>query len=256
MTAAMAFPNDSEQGVSICGRSRFVRYYTMARKEGFGMDHHDNHRRNRNTALLLIGSGLFLLIGSRIGFFTIAALACVWFGVQKIRAGEHKMGYALLGSGAVILLHDYFSIVFAAALILLGYFYMRSKRICRDGTYVQKQNLLESVRYNKEPWVLRNMSIWYLFGEINMDLSLALMEDKEVTLILQGIIGDVDIIVPEDMGVFVDASVLFGQIDAAKERESGALNKIVWQSANYETSGQKVKLIISYIVGDIDIKVL
>ena len=36
-----------------------------------------------------------------------------------------------------------------------------------------------------------------------MDLSLAILEQKETTVILQGVVGDIDIKVPEDIGVSV-----------------------------------------------------
>jgi lia operon protein LiaF len=98
--------------------------------------------------------------------------------------------------------------------------------------------------------------MWNLIGEIYIDLSLALPEQQETTLVLQGVLGDVDIIVPEDLGVSVTASVIVGQIDVAREKDTGVLNKIIWQSPNYETSDQKVKLIVSYLVGDIDIKIV
>lgn len=212
--------------------------------------------RNRNTALVLIAAGLFLLFGNLIGFFTVAAILILWLAVHKLRTGEDKTGYILLAIGVLILLSNHLSIVIAIILISLGYFYIKSKKIHRDDSYLQKQNLLESIKWDKDAWVLKNMSLWSVIGEINMDMSLALMEKEETILILQGIIGDIDIIVPEDLGVSVSASVLFGQVDVGNEKEAGVMNKIVWQSPNYDSSENKVKLILSYIIGDIDIKVL
>jgi lia operon protein LiaF len=212
--------------------------------------------RNRNTALVLITAGLFLLFGNLIGFFTVAAILILWLAIYKLRSGDDKTGYILLAVGILMLLSDHLSIIVAIVLISLGYFYIKSKQIHRDATYLQKQNLLESIKWNKDPWVLKNMSIWSVIGEINMDMSLALTEEEETVLILQGIIGDIDIIAGEDIAISVTASVLFGQLDVGQEKEAGVMNKIYWQSPNYETSEHKVKLVLSYIVGDIDIKVM
>ncbi len=121
---------------------------------------------------------------------------------------------------------------------------------------MQKQKLVDSVRLGREPWILRNSSTWYIIGETYIDLSLAILEQKETTVILQGVVGDVDIKVPDDIGVAVTASISFGQIQVANERESGVMNKLVWQSPNYELCDHRVKLVLSYIVGDIKIKVL
>jgi lia operon protein LiaF len=144
----------------------------------------------------------------------------------------------------------------AIILLSLGYFYIKSKNIHRDGAYVQKQKLIDSIRLGKEPWILKDSSIWYIVGETHIDLSLAILEKKETILILQGVIGDVELIVPEDIGVSVNASVVFGQIDVALQRESGVMNKLFWQSPNFERADHHVKLVVSYIVGDIDIKIL
>lgn len=212
--------------------------------------------RNRNTAMLLIAAGLFLLFGNLIGFFTVAALFIIWLAIHKLRSGDDKTGYILLAIGILMLLSDHLALVIAILLISLGYFYIKSKKIHQDDSYLQKQNLLESLKWNKDPWVLKNMSIWSVIGEINLDMSIALTEKGETTLILQGIIGDIDIIVPEDLAVSVSASVLFGQVDVFEEKEAGVMNKIVWQTPNYESSENKVKLVLSYLVGDIDIKIL
>jgi lia operon protein LiaF len=92
-------------------------------------------------------------------------------------------------------------------------------------------------------------------GEVNLDLSLAIMEDRECVIVLQGALGDIDVSIPDDIGVQIEANVVFGQIDFNHEKEAGFMNKRVWQSLNYDESDQKVKLIISYIVGDIDIRI-
>jgi lia operon protein LiaF len=34
------------------------------------------------------------------------------------------------------------------------------------------------------------------------------------------------------------------------------LNKITWQSPNYDTCSNKVKLLVSYIVADVDVKII
>ncbi|MFK7697514.1 cell wall-active antibiotics response protein LiaF [Paenibacillus sp. HJGM_3] len=212
--------------------------------------------RNRNTALVLIAAGLFILLNHYVSFFTTAALVLVLLGLYKIRSSPDKSGYWILGIGVVIFISGHFHFVLAIVLMSLGLFYISSKRAHRGEGHYQKHNLIESIKWDKESWVLKNASLWNIIGEIYIDLSLAIPEQKETTLVLQGVLGDVDIIVPEDLGVSVNASVIAGQIDVVREKETGVLNKIVWESPNYATSDTKVKLMISYLVGDIDIKVV
>lgn len=100
------------------------------------------------------------------------------------------------------------------------------------------------------------MSIWNIIGEIKLDLSLAIWEEPEVTIVLQGVIGDIDVIVPENVGVSVTGTVIFGQIETGLDKEAGVWNKTNWQSANYHASSNKLKLIVSYIVADVDVKII
>lgn len=212
------------------------------------------NNRNRNTAIVLIAAGLFILVEHYVNFFTIAALLFIALGIYKIRSSPDKTGYVILAVGIILLFSGHFTFIVSVVLISLGLFYMKSRRAHRDDAYTQKQSLLESFKRDKEPWELKNMSMWNAVGEIYMDLSLVMLEEKETTIVLQGVLGDVDIIVPEFIGVNVNASALIGQIKAGDEKETGLVNKVVWQSPNYEACDQKVKLLVSYVVGDIDIK--
>lgn len=219
------------------------------------MEGSKNHR-NRNTALLLIGAGLFLLLQKVLSFPTLVALLLLTLGLYRIRVIGDKKGYVAAGIGVIIVISSHFTVIMAIILISLGIFYIRSKQLHRDDAYVRKHKLVESLKRDKDPWVLRNMSVWNIVGEMNLDLSLAMPEQQETTIVLQGIFGDIDILVPDDFGVSVSATVTFGQINVHHEKDIGMLNKIEWQSANYMQSEHKVKLIIFYLVGDIDIKKL
>jgi lia operon protein LiaF len=214
--------------------------------------------RKRNTWLVLIAAGVFLLLEKKVGFFTLVALGFIVFGIYHLRTSiqSQKKGYIYVAIGTIILLGGHFSVIIGLILISLGLFYLKSKRIHKDGPYFQKQKIIESLRWDKDPWVLQNISIWSVIGELHLDFSLAIPESREVTVVMQGIIGDIDIIVPEDLGVSVQSSVFFGQIDAPPHKEAGLLNKLVWQSPNYAASTYQVKLMISYVIADVDIKVI
>lgn len=224
------------------------------RGDDTGHDRKGN-RNDRNVALVLIGVGIFLLSNNHWGFFTVLAIVLIFVGIHKVRKSSPRKGYILMGIGLVILLGGNFSLLLAIILISLGFFYIRSRQLHRAESYVKK-SLIESVRWGKEPWVLRNSSIWHVIGEAKIDLTYAIPEQKEVTLVLQGVIADLDIIVPEDMGLSVTSSVIFGEAVIGPNKESGILNKTVWQTANFETADTQVKLMISYIIADIDIKIV
>jgi lia operon protein LiaF len=214
-----------------------------------------NRNHNRNVALILIAVGIFLLANNHWGFFTVLALILILLGINKIRSASPRKGYMMIAIGGMILIGGNLSLLIAVILISLGFFYIRSRQLNSADSYVKK-SLIESIRWGKEPWVLRNSSIWNVIGELQIDLTYAIPEQRETTIVLQGVIADVDIIVPEDMGVSVVSSVIFGEADIGPNKESGILNKTVWQSPNYETADNQVKVMISYIIADIDIKIV
>ena len=212
--------------------------------------------KNRNIAFIMIGIGLFMLLGDWISFLTIAALILFFIGLDQIRKrGNTRRGYMLFVIGGILLLLDHFTLLLGIILISLGLFYAKSKKEQRDERYIQKQNLMSSLKWDREPWVLRNMSLWHVVGEVNLDLSLAIMEEKECTIVLQGALGDIDVSIPDDIGLELEANVVLGQINFNHEKEAGFMNKRVWKSPHYDSCDQKVKLVISYIVGDIDIRI-
>ncbi|WP_438449261.1 cell wall-active antibiotics response protein LiaF [Gorillibacterium sp. sgz5001074] len=215
------------------------------------------HNRNRNTYMIFIAAGVFVLLTKIVANpGTVIAIFMVLLGFYSVRNGSQKKGYVLIAIGAFILVGSHFMVIVALVLMSMGFFYLKSRQVHGEGSVLQKTKLIESLKRDKEPWILRSMSLWYAICELRLDFSLAIPEEKETVLVLQGIIGDIDIIIPEDMGLTVQSSLVFGQLDAGTERESGMMNKIYWQSPNYHAAEQRVKLLVSYIVGDIDIKVL
>ncbi|NDI36731.1 cell wall-active antibiotics response protein LiaF [Chengkuizengella sediminis] len=213
-------------------------------------------RSNRNTALVLIFAGLYLLFGNLIGFLTVAALILIWFGANRVRIGEKNKGYLLIVIGIIILISNHVMFVVGLVLIAFGYFYMRSDKQKFDEPFMQKQNIVQSIKWKKNQWTLKNMMIRSIVGEIQMDVSNALIEEKETKIILQGIVGDIDIIVPEHIGVTIESTVIIGEIGLNWEKEAGIMNKYIWTSPNYASSDVKIHFVISYLIGDIDIRII
>lgn len=212
--------------------------------------------RNRNTAIALLAAGIYLLLGQWIGFLTVSALIILWFGIHKLRADERRTGYILIVIALIFLLNDHLALVIGIILISLGYYYMKSKSLQQGRDAIQKQSLLQSIKWRQDLWELKSTSQWCLIGEIQMDFSKALVEDNETTIVLQGIIADIDFIIPEDMGVSIEASALFGQVNVGEEKSAGLMNKVIWQSPNFAAAEQKITVNISFVIGDIDIKLL
>ncbi|SEU20769.1 cell wall-active antibiotics response protein LiaF [Paenibacillus sp. NFR01] len=211
-------------------------------------------KRNRLIAIGLIGLGCIMIFGRWIGFLSIVALILLLLGIYRTTSGRVRQGYTLLGIGAVLLLLDHLLLVAGICLISLGMFFVKSKRMQRQGKYMQKQSFSSRFDWDLSPWMMHSLSAWHVLGEADVDLTLAMAEQPETTMLFQGIFGDMDIHLSEEFGVEIEAFVLFGSIEFGTHRDTGMMNRLNWKSPNYDSAEHKVKLNISYIMGDLDVR--
>ncbi|NWL88709.1 MULTISPECIES: cell wall-active antibiotics response protein LiaF [unclassified Paenibacillus] len=212
-------------------------------------------KRKRLLAAGLIVLGVMMIFGKGLSFFTIVALFLLGYGIYKVRQGEEtKTGYILLAIGVGLILLNNFMLVVAILMISLGLYYAKVRKVQPHGSYTQRQNITSSVHWDRDPWVLQNTSMWHILGELDIDLSLAIVEGSHNVLMFQGVVGDIDMSLFEGYGIEIEAFVLFGQIELGQERRTGIFNRVNWRSPNYDVCEQKVKIMISYIIGDIDIR--
>jgi len=225
----------------------------------------------RNTAFLFIGAGLYLVIGHLFDFITAGALVLGLFGFAIVRgaADEERKdlsGYLLLGVAAIVLLAHHLAFMIVLA-VLIGYWFFRHSKRKASGapaaapnpfdTSFVKQHIVANIRWGRgEPWTVRSAQLSVAIAEIQIDMTNAIFEEPTVDLQLQGVIGDIDIVVPDDVGLSVDAQVAIGEIHVAGERGAGIMNRLVWRSPNFDVAEHRVRLHISYAVADVDVKVL
>ncbi len=101
---------------------------------------------------------------------------------------------------------------------------------------------------------LSHLHIWHGVGNVVIDLSRALIMQEEALLVVDGWVGDVTIYVPVDLPVAISAEVTVGDLEVFGNRQGGLNRYLAIRSQHYEQAAQKVKLNISLIVGDIDVK--
>jgi len=208
----------------------------------------------RNTAILFIVAGSYFLLGKLIGYVSVSALLLIWLGLYRVKTDRDAKGYFVLVAGAVLLFGNYFTLFLAIVLISLGWFLIKSQKVHRDNRHVRKHAVVDSIRLDSGAWTPVNTSRWSLFSEVRMDLSLAMQEEEEVTFMLQGFVGDIDVILPPDYGLRLESNMLVGRVAIGGEKDGGFLNRRFWQSPNYEHCPHKMKLIVGCIVGDIEIR--
>ncbi|MGJ7036634.1 cell wall-active antibiotics response protein LiaF [Anoxybacillus eryuanensis] len=92
-------------------------------------------------------------------------------------------------------------------------------------------------------------------GDTIIDLSYTVVPKGEATIVIRGWIGNVHIFVPYEMEVSVVHSVLFGAASIfSKETERLWNQTFIYQTPAYETAGQKLKIITSMAIGNVEVK--
>ncbi|MBY0220451.1 cell wall-active antibiotics response protein LiaF [Paenibacillus illinoisensis] len=212
------------------------------------------NKKEQWLAFAIIIIGIIMLLNQHINLLTAAALILLTIGMVQVRKGDTHKGHRYLAIGGCLLLLGNLMIVFLIVLASLAYFYSKNKKMHLHGDVMRKQNFLARYYWDQVPWTLRSMSLWHAIGEVNADLSLSIPEEKQTIILLQGVMGNVRLTLPEDYGVEIEASVMFGRISLNGEKDSGMMNKLIWRTPGYETSEHKAKFVISYIVGDLSIR--
>ncbi|GAB2675827.1 cell wall-active antibiotics response protein LiaF [Paenibacillus thermoaerophilus] len=211
-------------------------------------------RSKRNTALFILAALVFLMMDRIFSAGTMIAVFLLALGGLRLKTKPDKIAYASLIIGVILLMH----LAWALLLVVLGlslFFYYRQTQHLRmkDWNHVRKYRIAESLKWDRDPYVLSNTSLWTAFGEFRIDLSLA-MAGPETTLVLQGLAGDVDIFVPEDWGVSVEAISAVGHYEVGPETRSGLGGRLLWRSPNYDACAQKLNLSLSFFVTDVKVK--
>jgi len=102
-------------------------------------------------------------------------------------------------------------------------------------------------------WEDINIQTW--IGDTVIDLSYTVLPRGETVIFIRNMIGKVQILVPYDIEVSVNHSVMVGNVDILHYHGLKMFNQNIYvQTADYETSEQKIKIITSVMVGDIEVR--
>lgn len=103
---------------------------------------------------------------------------------------------------------------------------------------------------------LSDMNLSYGIGDVKIDLSKAIIPEGESSIVISGFIGDVDIYVPYDLDISVNASATFGELKVLGYKQGGVNRQIGLSTKGYDQAATKVKVSISTFIGDVDVRYL
>ena len=92
-----------------------------------------------------------------------------------------------------------------------------------------------------------------VFGGIDLNLSSAELAPGEQRLGMNSVFGSCRVTLPKEVGVFVRASCLFGDMTVMNQKKEGIASEITFKSENYDAAKKKIYINASQVFGDIKI---
>ncbi|MCY7892101.1 LiaRS two-component regulatory system accessory protein LiaF [Bacillus vallismortis] len=229
--------------------------------------------------IALFGISMFLqIIG--IGDLLFWPLFFLIAGYFLKKYSRDWLGSVMYIFAAFLFLKNLFSITFnlfgyafAAFLIYAGYRLIKGKPIFEpnekrvDLTKKERHEPLKDEKHPdmrsffigelqmmKQPFDLNDLNISGFIGDIKIDLSKAMIPEGESTIVISGVIGNVDVYVPSDLEVAVSSAVFIGDINLIGSKKSGLSTKVYAVSPDFSESKRRVKVSVSLFIGDVDVK--
>ncbi|WP_433957425.1 cell wall-active antibiotics response protein LiaF [Cytobacillus horneckiae] len=127
-------------------------------------------------------------------------------------------------------------------------------------TVIKKQPLLSNVFFGhqKTPesvYEWKDINIQCGLGDTVIDLSYTVLPKGETVIVLRNFIGNIQVLVPYDVDVNVNHSVIAGSTQVFEMNEKRTFNKNYQiQTAGFEQATQRIKILSSLVVGDLEVK--
>ena len=171
--------------------------------------------------------------------------------------GSLVMGVLLVGLGALFLLNTWLHInvwglFWPGLLILLGVVILARSRTVTPGTRSVFVLLGDVRRFGAGP--LANEDVWVGIGDMDYDLTQAEIPTGETILRVQGLIGDVKLLMPVGVGLAINASGFITDATVLGQHQDIFLNTYRYTSDDYATAERKVRLDTSFFITDVKVK--
>lgn len=229
--------------------------------------------------IILIGILLLFLEvsffdGGVLIFLCIAAF-CIYLGRKKLPS---KSGRLLMWFGIIVLVVNIFNTVaFKFSLFALLLYVIFRYADSKKSPKTVQPSFKEGAPPLKAPVVLKRAAIqneWFgrkktpegvyewedinvqgIIGDTVIDLGNTYLPKGTSVVTVRNILGNIEILVPYDVEVSIHHSVLAGAIEVFEHQEPRVFNEsLYYQTPGYEEAPQKVKVVISMWVGDLEVK--
>lgn len=229
---------------------------------------------------LIFGGGIILLL--EIAFFNSGLVFSIFLAVAMIYIGRKKspskFGKFLFWVGIAVLVASLMSMI-TLKLVLIGMLvlffiqFVQSKKtpkriapsiVAADTGGTQSQMartkpIFENILFGQQKtpdqvYDWNDINIQAGVGDTTIDLSYTVFPKGETVIFIRNFIGNVQILVPYEMEVSINHSVMAGSTAIFGQEEAKVFNQVYQlKTADYDESITKVKIFTSLIVGNLEV---
>ncbi|PKR86896.1 cell wall-active antibiotics response protein LiaF [Heyndrickxia camelliae] len=205
--------------------------------------------------------------------FGLAFAAILIYFANKKSGTTTGMICLIVGiSIAVIIVISTFFFKFILFCLLIFYFfkYRKKKKLAKTIKVETIEPLSERKMYRKQPFITNKLfgsqkvvnhvfewddiNIQTGIGDTVIDLSMTMLPLGESIVIVRGLIGNIQLLIPYDVGYSINHSTFTGNIKLHGKQEKLLNQNIICYSDNFNDATRKVKIITSISFGDIEVK--
>jgi lia operon protein LiaF len=137
---------------------------------------------------------------------------------------------------------------------------LESKTETGSDPFIKREKIFENKFFTSQMtpehvYEWNDVNIQVGIGNTVIDLSDTVLPKGEAIISIRSLIGNVQVLVPYEVEVHVNHSVMAGTVAIFQDQEQRVVNEtIVYETAEYVQAEQKVKLITSVIAGNLEVK--
>jgi predicted membrane protein len=171
--------------------------------------------------------------------------------------GQILIGALIIVAGLLSLFAAVFHIdlglvCWPTALILLGvWFLVRPHLISRDTAF--RVALFGPIRQDGA-WQVTDQEIWLFVGDVRLDLSQAEVPERETRIRIFGLVSDVRLTVPDDVGVSVSSLAVVSEFRLLGEKREQLLTPLTASSPSYDAAGRKIRIETLGLVSEVKVE--
>lgn len=229
----------------------------------------------------LVIFGAFILV-LEILFFNRGLIFSLFISLGMVYLGRRKAGSKrgrLLFFGGIIFfvlsILNMLTFKFLLLAILLHFFiqFVQSKRTPKkitvdirkseqenqEETIIREKPLFENILFGQQKTPLgvyewNDVNIQAGIGDTIIDLSYTMLPKGETVIFIRNIIGNIQILVPYEIDVSIHHSCIAGSAAVFNHHETKIFNQVYHlKTPGYEKAEQKVKILTSLVVGNIEV---